>query len=428
MRNHLTLLFLSCSPILLGQALEEEEYTTPGPFREYHSNLGRQSIVKTNRQKEFNWVGQSPNQIVPGSIPLGSLREWSKRQSLPRNPVISRVESTQSAPPEPQTRETPPIRKIEGWVGSLPSEVLPGSIPLGTLRLRRYTVVQSPQPASEAGSFSTPSVPKADFPLEVGLMAGIRPYFTSNVLRQNDDEISSGVLETSVGFSVSSQPQELGRYLSLVPRLDFLMQWANYGDSSVRDLLNYRFGMFRAGMDFRFPHEWSLNLGLEYDFLHSQESGNRMFDAVVPSFALQKIFALGDTTFLMINGGARYSLTDKRIPFAAVGVFADDGDNLQTSLGLSLIQTFLDDDQLVLSPTLGFSNTHYLRNLHDGRNDLVFFAGVSGLWQITDFFALQLFLNYSTMSTNSIGDSLLGSSSSFDSLDAGGSINLNFSF
>ena len=110
------------------------------------------------------------------------------------------------------------------------------------------------------------------------------------------------------------------------------------------------------------------------------------------------------------------------------GIFADDGDNLQTSIGLSLIQTFLENNQLVFSPSIGISNTHYLRNLHDGRNDLVFFAGISGLWQITDFFALQLFLNYSTLSTNSTGDALLGPSSSFSAVDTGASINLNFSF
>ena len=32
------------------------------------------------------------------------------------------------------------------------------------------------------------------------------------------------------------------------------MQWANYQENSVKDLLNYRFGMVKAGLDFRFPH------------------------------------------------------------------------------------------------------------------------------------------------------------------------------
>lgn len=408
-----------------GQAREDEEYTTPESYREYHSNLGQQRIVKTNRQKEFNFVGQEPNEILPGSIPLGSLREWSKKVKV----------STENKPtPYPavpasnglEKRGVPPSRKIKGWVGSLPSEILPGGIPLGSLQTRRFEFLDPG--VSQDTSVPSSSGEDREFPLQLGLMAGLRPYYTSNVLRLNDNETGSGVLETSAGFSISSKPQKVGRYLSLVPRLDFMMQWANYQDNSVKDLLNYRFGMVKGGLDFRFPREWSINLGLEYDFLHSQSTGDRMFDAVVPSLGIQKIFALGDTTFLLLNGGIRYSLTDKDIPFPVEGVFADDGDNLQTSAGLSLIQTFLDRNQLVLSPSIGISNTHYLRNLHDGRNDLVFFAGISGIWQVTDFFALQLFLNYSTMSTNAKGDSLLDQSSSFQAVDTGGSINLNFSF
>lgn len=408
-----------------GQAREDEEYTTPESYREYHSNLGQQRIVKTNRQKEFNFVGQEPNEILPGSIPLGSLREWSKKVKV----------STENKPtPYPavpaskglEKRGVHPSQKIKGWVGSLPSEILPGGIPLGSLQTRRFEFLD-PGVSQDTTDPSSSGEDK-EFPLQFGLMAGLRPYYTSNVLRLNDNETGSGVLETSAGFSISSKPQKVGRYLSLVPRLDFMMQWANYQDNSVKDILNYRFGMVKGGLDFRFPREWSINLGLEYDFLHSQFTGDRMFDAVVPSLGIQKIFALGDTTFLLLNGGIRYSLTDKDIPFPAEGVFADDGDNLQTSAGLSLIQTFLDRNQLVLSPSIGISNTHYLRNLHDGRNDLVFFAGISGIWQLTDFFALQLFLNYSTMSTNAKGDSLLGQSSSFQAVDTGGSINLNFSF
>jgi len=425
MRFWISFLSFLIPSLAWGQAREDEEYTTPESYREYHSNLGQQRIVKTNRQKEFNFVGQEPNEILPGSIPLGSLREWSKKVKV----------STENKPtPYPavpaskglEKRGVHPSRKIKGWVGSLPSEILPGGIPLGSLQTRRFEFLDPG--VSQDTSVPSSSGEDKEFPLQFGLMAGLRPYYTSNVLRLNDNETGSGVLETSAGFSISSKPQKVGRYLSLVPRLDFMMQWANYQDNSVKDILNYRFGMVKGGLDFRFPREWSINLGLEYDFLHSQSTGDRMFDAVVPSLGIQKIFALGDTTFLLLNGGIRYSLTDKDIPFPVEGVFADDGDNLQTSAGLSLIQTFLDRNQLVLSPSIGISNTHYLRNLHDGRNDLVFFAGISGIWQLTDFFALQLFLNYSTMSTNAKGDSLLGLSSSFQAVDTGGSINLNFSF
>lgn len=55
-------------------------------------------------------------------------------------------------------------------------------------------------------------------------------------------------------------------------------------------------------------------------------------------------------------------------------------------------------------------------------------AGIRALWQAAEFFAIQLFVNYSTMSTNSIGDALLGPSSQFGAIDYGASLNANYQF
>ena len=66
------------------------------------------------------------------------------------------------------------------------------------------------------------------------MLAGLRPYYTSNVLRLNDNELSSGVLKPVRDWYPQSRRRSA--YLSLVPRLDFLMQWANYQENSVKDL------------------------------------------------------------------------------------------------------------------------------------------------------------------------------------------------
>ena len=95
---------------------------------------------------------------------------------------------------------------------------------------------------------------------------------------------------------------------------------------------------------------------------------------------------------------------------------------------LTLIQTFLGQNQLAITPSFGISNTNYLKNLHDGRNDFIVYAGLGGAWQFTDYLSLQMFLNYSNMSTNSTGDFLLGPSSAYEVLDLGASLNLNFVF
>ena len=404
---------------------EEEEYSKPKEFSELHSNLGLQNIVEVVPQKEFNWTGPTPDELFPGSIPLGSLSREKEAIALQKGKLpewASKILQPASVP----------NRKIEGWMGPLPSEVSPGSIPLGSMRNRIFTEVEDLGDRVE--QFIEEETGKEElendtsFPLKFGLNLGVRPYFTSNVLRVNSEEMNSGVIESSVGASLSSKPVIAGDYLTMVPRIDFMMQWANYQEDSVSDLLDYRFGMVKAGIEFRFPQEWSLSFGMEYDFLHSQFSGDKMFDAVAPSLGIQKIFLLGETTFLMMNGGIKYSATNKKISFEAPGIFADDGDNIQSSLTFSLIQTFLENNQLVLSPTIGLTNTYYLRNLHEGRNDLILVAGLSAMWQVSDLFALQLFVNYSSMSTNSIGDSLLGPSSQFGAFDYGMSLSANFQF
>jgi len=204
------------------------------------------------------------------------------------------------------------------------------------------------------------------------------------------------------------------------------MQWSNYGEETVSDLLDYRFGMIKGGVGVSLPGDWTLNAALEYDVLHSQFSGDQMFDAVAPSLQLQKVVGLRETTFLMLDGMLKLSNTNREIDVLLPGIFADDGDNLQATLNLSLIQTFGENGKYVLMPTLGLTRSEYLRNTQDGRADLVFSGGVSGIWQALDWLSLQTFLNYSTLSTNSKGEVL--NSSTFEAWDIGLSITASHAF
>ena len=122
----------------------------------------------------------------------------------------------------------------------------------------------------------------------------------------------------------------------------------------------------------------------------------------------------------------KLSNTNREIDVLLPGIFADDGDNFQTTLNLSLIQTFGDSGNYVLMPTLGLTRSEYLKNTQDGRADLVFSAGLSGIWQATEWLSLQTFANYSTLSTNSKGDAV--GASTFDAWDVGVSVTASHSF
>ena len=338
-------------------------------YESFHSNLGQQGIVELTDSDE-----------TPSKKGWGSKKRWEDIRfaplgSLRGNPVA-----------------IPGSRLSDRWVGPAPEKT---------------------GPEGSSSSF------------EASVFVGSRLYHTNNVLRSKTGEMSSGVWENSLGGSLTSKPFQVGSYFSMIPRLDLIMQWSNYGEDSVSDLLDYRFGMIKGGLGIALPGDWMLTPGLEYDFLHEQASGNRIFDAVAPSLQLQKVVGLGETTFLMVDGMLKLSNTDRRLDsnFSLPGVFADDGDNFQTTLNLSLIRTYGENGQYVLMPAIGLTRSEYLKNLQDGRVDIVFSAGLSGIWQAKKWLSLQTFANFSTLSTNG-----KGTATTFDAWDIGVSANVNHSF
>ena len=341
-------------------------------YETFHSNLGQQGIVElTDSEKAAPKKG------------WGSKKRWSDNRfaplgSLRGNPVA-----------------IPGSRLSDRWVGPAPEKT---------------------KPEGDSSSVGT------------SVFVGSRIYHTNNVLRSKTGEMSSGVWENSLGGSLTGKPFQVGSYFSMIPRLDLIMQWSNYGEDSVSDLLDYRFGMIKGGLGIALPGDWMLTPGLEYDLLHEQASGNRIFDAVAPSLQLQKVVGLAETTFLMVDGMLKVSNTDRRLDsnFSLPGVFADDGDNFQTTLNLSLIRTYGENGQYVLMPAIGLTRSEYLKNLQDGRVDIVFSAGLSGIWQPKKWLSLQAFANYSTLSTNGKGEAL--GTSTFDAWDIGVSANVNHSF
>jgi hypothetical protein len=167
---------------------------------------------------------------------------------------------------------------------------------------------------------------------------------------------------------------------------------------------------------------------LEYDFLHSQFTGDKLFDAVAPSLSVQKVFGINESTFFMLDGLLKYSSTKRVINFETEDIFPDDGDNLLLGLNLNFMKSFGPDGQFIIMPGIGISRTEYLRNNQDGRVDMVYFAGISGIWQPLQWLSFQTFGNFSAMNTNGAGEILLGKSSKFQAWDIGASVTANHNF
>jgi hypothetical protein len=392
-----------------------------------------------------DWVGKTALEIAPNAKPLGSTKarffnlvkqqnkktyEDSSNQDVSDSPGIEKaktqeniltISSLQSTLEKNSTSES---TKKSNWIGLSPYQLSPRSVPLGSLVYKHGMNHEMRQKMPISEDSPTESIQL----LNLSVFGGSRAYFTDNVMRTKEAELDSVVWENSVGTSVETRPFELGKYLTLIPRLDFLMQWANYGEKTVNDLLDYRFGMVKGGLNFYLPRDFAITTGLEYTFLHSQFTGDKLFHSVSPSISLQKIHSFSDNTFLMLDALLKYSKTTREINFVADNIFPDDGDNIQATLNFNLIHTMGRDGQIIFMPGIGINRTEYLKNTQDGRVDLTYFAGISLIWQIWDWVGLQVFSNYSLMDTNSLGKKILGESSSYKALDTGASINVNHSF
>jgi len=115
-------------------------------------------------------------------------------------------------------------------------------------------------------------------------------------------------------------------------------------------------------------------------------------------------------------------------PYVSEGVFADDGDNLQTALNITYVHSYGPDGKLLLMPNLGFARTSYKKNDHQGRVDYLFTLGASGIYQFREWLGVQTFINYSKMFTNEKGEKKLIQSSKFRAWDIGAALTGNYRF
>ena len=445
MRKFLSILFVGVG-FATGNG---EEFSKPRNFAEFESNLGEQKLVEVVRP----WVGVTPQELAPGSIPLGSLKNKTfvpaKEIEAETDPLIplekvNEIEEVelpeeQNFPAEFSGKLLPVEKSAPGWVGPLPHELAPQVIALGSLANRRMVkrsfknkqTDEDDLVAQEQSKESSQSEEQP--PLSMSIFASTRAYFTHNVLRLDGRKDTAGVWENMSGASLGIRPFEIGPYITMIPRLDLMMQVASYEDKEVRganikELLGYRFGLVKAGLGMELPKDISLSLGYEYNLVSSLDTGDKMSDGFTPSLSLGTKWSLGDTTLLMIDGMARYSMTDRVLPYAIPGQFADDGDNIQLGLSLVLIKVLGEQGQFMLMPSMSFTRSEYLKNENDGRVDWLTTLGVNGTWQATDWLSLDLGLSCSILRMNDKGEALQGDSSRYHSFDLGGSLMASHAF
>ena len=137
----------------------EKSLASPATFR-IESNLGEQKLVEVVKP----WVGVTPQELAPGSIPLGSLKnrtfvpaEVIHSEPEPLMPVETKEDEEVELPEEQNfplefSGEPLPVKEsAPGWVGPLPLELAPEAVALGSLANRRMVSRPTPNMQSSKG-------------------------------------------------------------------------------------------------------------------------------------------------------------------------------------------------------------------------------------------------------------------------------------
>ena len=438
------------------------EFSEPRDFSDFESNLGSQQLIEV----AVRWVGAKPQEIAPGSIPLGALKgkkyilssgegefvnEQSKAvlpQPLPTVELSTGVEEINQPLPtvqlDPVPEEVKPVERKRGskkagnWVGMRPHELAPRVIDANLFNQQQEKMaLQYSNDSPVAQNRTIPAeVPPTDTegaketkPLSMSIFLSSRPYYSHNVLRLKNANDGALVWENTMGASLSVMPLKMGDYLTMVPRIDLMMQTASYqdkevGGTSLKETLGYRFGLVKMGLGLELPQDYSLSLGYEYNLISSLDTGKKMSDAYAPSLRLGKMFSLNESTLLSFDVSSRLSSTDTIKPLATLP--SNDGDNFQLGWNFSLIKVFGEQGQFMIMPNLGVSRTEYLKHDKDGTVSRTITAGITGSWRVFEWLSWDAGINYTLY--RSTDDLTVNPGAQYEAVDFGTTLMASYLF
>lgn len=288
--------------------------------------------------------------------------------------------------------------------------------------------------APPSGELATESESK----IRLTINGGLRTYHSSNVTRVSGPKQPATAFEVSAGANAIFPKVDLdSSMISFTPTFTVMAQRAHFGqyqlggkDWSKQDarILDYEFRMASFAAEFSAKDDWTLTLTAEYDELRNFYEGAKLYHAFVPSVGISKIIPLRKNLALMLDTRLRYAISETVLKYEVPGVFDDDGDNLQTSLNVSLMRPMGKDGKLLLMPSVGFGRTGYLKNKATGRIDYLLLARMSASYQLKAWLGLQVFANYSHKFTNEKGKNQLNLAASFDNWDLGVAVTGNHAF
>lgn len=267
----------------------------------------------------------------------------------------------------------------------------------------------------------------------------VRAYRSSNYARSTlaGDGGASATEYTVVGHLAFPKIQNPPFASTLSPSLTLLGQRAYFGQyeidgSDSTDVIlqeyDYEFRSVILDGEANLPFDWNFALSLGYDELLDFRGYEKLYHAVVPSVSFDRNFVIAGNGLLNLEVSADYALTKIYSQYEVPGVFDDEGDNLRTSLNLTLTKSLDSSGSFYLTPSASLMRTVYTKPDAIGRVDYLIHAEIAALYRVMSWLHLRAFTNYQDKMGNVKAKDKLGEYAEYENWDAGLGLGTSISF
>jgi hypothetical protein len=226
-------------------------------------------------------------------------------------------------------------------------------------------------------------------PVHFDVLADSQVFFTDNAnFAQNPDMIPSAVFVNTIQFAFTPPPATLGSG-KFAPAAGFASQWYNYWNNrmSAFDFEAQTFflnGKYTIG-------NWQVGAGANYTRLVNQANYEQTYQEFMPTFGVQRIFALNDNLLIAIGDQLDYHLT--QVP-SVLGSRSDINDRLDDAINLTF--SWQMTRHLIFQPYYRFQYSHYNHATvpTTDRDDYLHTFGVTLVYYFNKNLSARTFFNY----------------------------------
>jgi hypothetical protein len=203
--------------------------------------------------------------------------------------------------------------------------------------------------------------------------------------------IGSAVFVNTIQAAFAPPPSALGSG-KFAPAIGFASQWYNYGNNRM-SALDFEAQTFFFNGKYTFG-KWQLGVGVNYTRLVNQSDYDQSYGEWMPTFGVQRLFAINDNMLLAVGDQVDYHFTEVPSTFGTNSGPANINDRLDDVVSVTF--SWQMTRHLILQPYYRFQYSNYQYNtaLTSDRNDYLHTAGVTLAYYFNQNASLRVFFNY----------------------------------